>query len=172
MVDILLRALDFAGWQILVPHEVCEEVKGKDRKFPGLRRRWAAVQCSSRITVLPELRLISSDPALIDRFSEVRDRDFESAHEQRQHLGECVVVAHGSYLAERGGTVYVGMDDRDGQRMAARYDLEYFTVEDVMHYAVFAGCFPELAGLRAAWDRLRNFGDGLPPFSGTGGPRR
>lgn len=34
LVDVLLRALDFAGWQIHVPHEVCEEVKGKDLKFP------------------------------------------------------------------------------------------------------------------------------------------
>lgn len=54
LVDILLRALDFAGRQIQVPHEVCEEVKGKDVKFPGLHRRWSAVEHSSRITVLPE----------------------------------------------------------------------------------------------------------------------
>ncbi|GAA0901140.1 hypothetical protein [Streptomyces thermoalcalitolerans] len=170
LVDILLRALDFAGWQIQVPHEVCEEVKGKDAKFPGLRRRWSAVERSSRITVLPELTLISTDPDLLDRFCEIRDNDFESAHEQRQHLGECVVVAHGSYLAERGRTVYVGMDDRDGQRMAARYGLTCFTVEDVMHYAVHAGCFPDQAALKAAWDRLQRFGDGLPPFDRTGLP--
>jgi hypothetical protein len=167
LVDTLLRALDFAGWQIHVPHEVCEEVKGKDPKFPGLRKRWAALERSPRIVVLPELTLMSSDPELIERFSEIRDSDFENAHEQRQHLGECVVVAHGSYLAERGRTVYVGMDDRDGQRMAARYRLECFTVEDVMHYAVFADCFPDLAALKAAWDRLRRFGDGLLPFPQT-----
>ncbi|MER6265979.1 hypothetical protein [Streptomyces sp900105755] len=167
LVDVLLRALDFAGWRIHVPHEVCEEVKGKDPKFPGLRKRWAAVERSVHITVLPELTLISSDPDLIDRFSEIRDSDFERAHEQRQHLGECVVVAHGSYLAQRGRTVYVGMDDRDGQRMAARYGLDCFTVEDVMHYAVNADCFPDLAALKAAWERLRKFGDGLPPFAQT-----
>lgn len=46
-------------------------------------------------------------------------------------------------------------------------DSSYFTVEDVMLYAIHAGCFPDLPGVKSAWDRLRKFGDGLCPFPQT-----
>ncbi|MGK5450131.1 hypothetical protein [Streptomyces radiopugnans] len=43
---VLTAALEYAEWTILVPQEVCDEIRGKDRKYPGLERRWAALESS------------------------------------------------------------------------------------------------------------------------------
>ncbi len=61
---VLVAALESMEWVILVPAEVCDEIVRKDAKYPGLRKRWLALERSDRIRVLPALE-IGSAPARI-----------------------------------------------------------------------------------------------------------
>lgn len=168
---VLTAALAFAGWVILVPEEVCDEVRGKDRKYPGLEKRWAALERSSYITVLPRLELgRESDARVIGVFEELRQTEFEQAARQRKDLGECVVVAHGVHLREQGHDVTLLMDDGGGQTMAAQHDLVIATIEDVLAIAVHAGCFASLEMLTKAYGQLQAYGSGMPPLGQTALP--
>ncbi|WP_406407707.1 hypothetical protein [Streptomyces sp. NBC_01643] len=165
---VLTAALSFAGWVILVPGEVCDEVRGKDRKYPGLEKRWAALERSPYIKVLPKLELTrQSDARVIGVLEELRQAEFEQAVQQRKDLGECVVVAHGVHLREQGHDVTLLMDDGGGQAMAAQRDLTVATIEDVLALAIHAGCFATLEELAKAYEQLLGYGSGLPVLRHT-----
>jgi hypothetical protein len=164
----LIAALRLAGWVVLVPEEVCAEILGKDAKYPGLAKRWAALQNSPHIRVLPALRLGDHTQArVVEIFESLRAAEFEQAISKPKDLGECVVVAHGVHLSEQGHDVTLLMDDHGGLVMAAEARLTCATIEDVLALAVHAGCFPRLADVRAAYRKLQRFGSGLPDFART-----
>ncbi|WP_406144391.1 hypothetical protein [Streptomyces sp. NBC_01012] len=168
---VLTTALAHAGWVILVPQEVCDEIRGKERKFPGLEKRWAALERSPYVRVLPRLEMTRpSDLRVITVLEELRDAEFERALLQRKDLGECVVVAHGVGLREQGHDVTLLMDDHGGQTMAAERGLAYATIEDVLVLAVDAGCFATGQDLMKAYARLQEFGSGLPDYRRTALP--
>jgi len=165
---VLTTALDHAGWVILVPEEVCDEVRGKDHKYPGLEKRWAALERSRYMRVLPRLVMTrQADARTITVLEELREAEFEQAMRQPKDLGECVVVAHGVNLQEQGHDVTLLMDDHGGRTIAAQHGLTYATIEDVLALAVDAGCFASLQDLTKAYERLQEFGSGLPAFRHT-----
>ncbi|MFJ9950306.1 hypothetical protein [Kitasatospora sp. NPDC091207] len=165
---VLTAALEFAGWVILVPEEVCGEVRRKDAKYPGLAKRWAALERSPHLRVLPMLRLGDSARArAVEVLEELREAEFEQAVRERRDLGECVVVAHGVQRQEQGEDVTLLMDDAGGLAMAAARNLVCATIEDVLVLAIHAGCFATAPALKDAYRRLREFGSGLPGFPQT-----
>ncbi|PWG12309.1 hypothetical protein DF268_17075 [Streptomyces sp. V2] len=164
---VLITALESMGWVILVPAEVCEEIVRKDAKYPGLRKRWLALERSDRVRVLPALELCTAPGRVVAVLEEIRDLEFEQALQESRDLGECVVVAHGVHLAEQGHAVTLLMDDAGGRRLADRWRLPHLTIEDVLVVAVHAGCFPTLDDLKQAYQQLQRFGSGLPDFGRT-----
>ncbi|MFG1957556.1 hypothetical protein [Nonomuraea sp. NPDC049028] len=164
LIDVLTRA----GLILLVPQEVCREIAGKDRKYPGLRQRWARLEASDRIRVLPELEVATAPPRVVEVIEEIRGLELEQAIRARRDLGEVVVVAHSVHLAEQGHEVIAAIDDQEGQRLAARWCIPVLGIEDVLSLAIQLGHFPTLTDLRQAYTRLRQYGDGLLPLEKTG----
>lgn len=161
---VLVSALESMGWVIRVPGEGCDEVARKDAKYPGLRKRWLALERSDRIRVLPALEIGTAPARIIEVLEEIRDLEFDHALRQSRDLGECVVVAHGVHLTEQGHEVTLLMDDGGGRRLADEWSLPHLTIEDVLVLAVHAGCFETLDALKRAYRRLQEFGSGLPDF--------
>jgi len=165
---VLTAALGYAGWLILVPQEVCDEIRGKESKYPGLQKRWAALERSPHIRVLPRLEIGEKSRArVIEVLEELRQVEFEQAVRQRKDLGECVVVAHGVHLQEQGHSVTLLMDDAGGQLMAARQSLICATIEDVLVLAINAGSFADIEQLTEAYRKLQAYGSGLPDIRHT-----
>ncbi|MFJ6216950.1 hypothetical protein ACIQGZ_27015 [Streptomyces sp. NPDC092296] len=170
LVPVLTTALASAGFTLLVPQEVCDEVRRKDAKYPGLAKRWAALERSRQVQVLPRLELATAPARVIDVLEEIRDLDFEQALLDSRDLGEHVVIAQGVHLKEQGRAVALLIDDGGGQRAARRWDMDILTMEDVLMLALYAGRFAALDDLRGAYRRLREYGDGLPDFQQTALP--
>ncbi|MFC9849864.1 PIN domain-containing protein [Streptomyces prasinus] len=164
---VLVTALESMEWVILVPAEVCDEIVRKDAKYPGLRKRWLALERSDRIRVLPALEIGSAPARVVEVLEEIRDLEFDQALRRSRDLGECVVVAHGVHLSEQGHEVTLLMDDAEGRQLADEWALQHLTIEDVLVLAVHAGCFDTLDTLKQAYHRLRQFGSGLPDFPRT-----
>jgi hypothetical protein len=170
LVPVLTAALASVDFTLLVPQEVCDEVRRKDAKYPGLAKRWAAVERSRHVRVLPRLELATAPERIIDVLEEIRDLDFEQALHDSRDLGEHVVIAHGVHLKEKGRQVALLIDDGGGQRIARQWHMDILTMEDVLLLAVHAGCFAEPADLRGAYRKLQQYGAGLPDFRLTGLP--
>lgn len=164
---VLVTALESMEWVILVPAEVCDEIVRKDAKYPGLRKRWLALERSDRIRVLPALEIGSAPARVVEVLEEIRDLEFDQALRRSRDLGECVVVAHGVHLSEQGHEVTLMMDDAEGRQLADEWALQHLTIEDVLVLAVHAGCFDTLDALKQAYHRLQQFGSGLPDFPRT-----
>ncbi|MEW1868643.1 hypothetical protein AB0420_10855 [Streptomyces caelestis] len=164
---VLVAALEYMKWVILVPAEVCDEIVRKDAKYPGLRKRWLALERSDRIRVLPALEVGSAPGRVVEVLEEIRDLEFDQALRRSRDLGECVVVAHGVHLSEQGHEVTLLMDDAEGRRLADEWSLQHLTIEDVLVLGIHAGCFDTLDALKHAYHRLQQFGSGLPDFPRT-----
>ncbi|MBP0459496.1 hypothetical protein [Streptomyces montanisoli] len=164
---VLVAALESMEWVILVPAEGCDEIARKDAKYPGLRKRWLALERSDRIRVLPALEIASAPARVVEVLEEIRDLEFDQALRRSRDLGECVAVAHGVHLSEQGLEVTLLMDDAEGRQLADEWSLQHLTIEDVLVLAVHAGCFDTLDALKQAYRRLQQFGSGLPDFPGT-----
>lgn len=163
LIDVLARS----GLTLLIPREVCDEVAGKDRKYPGLRQRWARLEASGRIQVLPRLEIVTAPARVIEVIEDIRGLELERAVRTRRDLGEVVVIAHCVHLAEQGRHVIAALDDQEGQRLASVWNVPVITVEDILTLAIHLGHFPTVSALRQAYTRLREFGDGLLPLEKT-----
>jgi predicted nucleic acid-binding protein len=104
---------------------------------------------------------------VVEVFEDVRGRQLEDALRDSKDLGEAVVVAHGVHFQDLGHEVLVAIDDQGGQALAAERDLEVITVEDVLMMAIEFGHFQTEGELKKAYEKLRGFGDGLPPYART-----
>ena len=162
-----MAALESMGWVILVPAEVCDEVARKDAKYPGLRKRWLALERSDRIRVLPALEVDTAPARIVEVLEEIRDLEFDQALRQSRDLGECVVVAHGVHLAEQGHEVTLLMDDGGGQRLADEWSLPHLTIGGCPGARRLRGVFKTPAALKQRYRRLQEFGSGLPDFPRT-----
>ncbi|MGW4642278.1 hypothetical protein ACWEN6_27450 [Sphaerisporangium sp. NPDC004334] len=166
--SILIDALAGAGLVLKVPKEVCDEVAGLGRKYPELRQRWAKLESSRWIHVLPRVELATAHPRVIEVIEDIRGLELEQALSIRRDLGELIVIAHCVHLAEQGQEVMALIDDQGGQGLAGRWGVEVLTIEDVLHLAIDKGHFPTLFALRSAYERLRNYGDGMLPLEISG----
>jgi hypothetical protein len=165
---ILIDVLRTAGLLLLVPQEVCDEITGLDRKYAGLRQRWIRLQSSRYIRVLPRLEAATAPARVVQVIEDIRGAELEQAIRMPRDLGEVVVVAHCVHLSEQGHEVMALIDDQDGQRIAARWNVPVLTIEDVLTLAIHGGHFPSRADLRQAYGRLRQYGQGLLPLERTG----
>lgn len=165
---ILTRSLEAAGLVLLVPQEVCDEIAGKDRKYPGLAQRWARLEASQFIRVLPRLTAVDAPARVVEVIEQIRGLEFEQAVRRRRDLGEVVVISHAVHLSEQGHHVIALIDDQEGQHLASRWGLEVLTIEDVLAIAINLGLFPTVGRLREVYEKLRAYGDGLVPFPKSG----
>ena len=165
---LLIEVLSQADLVLLVPQEVCDEISGKDRKFPGLGLRWSRLAKSKHIRVLPLLEAGSVPIRVVEVFEEVRGRQFEDAHRDPKDRGEAVVVAHGVHQRDLGHEVWLAIDDQGGRAIAKARGLKLLSLEDVLTMAVQFGKFTTEGALKAAYKKLREYGDGLPPYNSTG----
>jgi predicted nucleic acid-binding protein len=164
---LLVDVLEKAELTLLVPQEVCDEVARKDRKYRGLKLRWTRLERSEHVRVLPALQARTAPTRVVEVFEDVRGRQLEDALRDSKDLGEAVVVAHGVHFQDLGHEVLVAIDDQGGQALAAERDLEVITVEDVLMMAIEFGHFQTEGELKKAYEKLRGFGDGLPPYART-----
>jgi hypothetical protein len=165
---LLIEVLRRADLLLLVPQEVCDEISGKDRKFPGLGLRWSKLAKSKHIQILPLLEAGSAPARVVEVFEEVRERQFEDAHRDPKDRGEAVVVAHGVHRRDLGHEVWLAIDDQGGRAIAKARGLELLSIEDVLTMAVQFGRFATEGALKSAYEKLRKYGDGLPEYSSTG----
>ncbi|MDX3849593.1 hypothetical protein [Streptomyces sp. AK02-01A] len=164
---LLIDVLQKADLVLLVPQEVCDEVTRKDRKYEGLKLRWSRLTSSRYIRILPAIEAESAPSRVVEVFEDVRGRQLEDALRESKDLGEAVVVAHGVHHQDLGHEVYVAIDDQGGQALAAVRGLDVLTMEDVLGMAVEFGKFPTEGELKKVYEKLRGFGDGLPPYTRT-----
>ncbi|MFG2487116.1 hypothetical protein ACGFSI_30720 [Streptomyces virginiae] len=164
---ILVDVLKKAELTLLVPQEVCDEVARKDRKYPGLKLRWTRLEQSQHVAVLPALEARTAPTRVVEVFEDVRGRQLEDALRDSRDLGEAVVVAHGVHYQDKGHEVLVAIDDQGGQALAAARDLAVITVEDVLALAISFEHFRDEGELKKVYEKLRKFGDGLPPYATT-----
>ncbi|MFI0162714.1 hypothetical protein ACH4OH_30340 [Streptomyces albidoflavus] len=167
---LLVDVLERAKLRLHVPQEVCDEVAGKDRKYDGLKLRWTRLTRSRYIQVLPALQAKSAPARVVAVFEDVRGRQLEDALRQPKDLGEAVVVAHGVYYQDLGHEVLVAIDDQGGQALAAQRNLTVITIEQVLSLAIDFEKFPTEGELKEVYEKLRKFGDGLPPYGTTSLP--
>ncbi|MEV5457062.1 hypothetical protein AB0L17_01930 [Streptomyces cellulosae] len=163
LVDVLKKA----ELTLLVPQEVCDEVARKDRRYRGLKLRWTRLEQSRHVRVLPALEARTAPTRVVEVFEDVRGRQLEDALRDSRDLGEAVVVAHGVHYQDLGHEVLVAIDDQGGQALATERDLEVITVEDVLVMAIEFGHFRNEGELKKDYEKLRGFGDGLPPYART-----
>ncbi len=170
---ILLAVLQDMGLQILVPEEVCDEVKGKDSKYPYLRERWSRFERSPKITVLPRLDPNNPDAynqAVTSRFASLRGIPAAAALRQSQDRGEYIVIAHAGELQALGRIVYALIDDGRAQRLAASVPdpIDILDLEAVLehgHRAKLAD-LTRKSDVKSLWNELRKYGV-LVPWQGT-----
>lgn len=164
---LLIDVLRQADLVLLVPQEVCDEISAKDSKFPGLGLRWRKLEQSSHVRVLPQLEAGSAPARVIEVFEDVRGRQFEDAHADPRDRGEAVVVAHGVHQQDLGHEVWLAIDDEGGRAIAAARGLRLLSIEDVLTMAVQFGKFATEGELKAAYAKLREYGEGLVPYNTT-----
>ena len=164
------------------------DIRGLDRQLqtgaaqPG--------KAPNPIVVVP--RIDANDPPAATLLAQVRSRHPKATATQRQgaqeqakaralqqqaqpvprlgqdeHLGECVVVTHGVVAARKGLRVRVGIDDLDGQNLATRHNLTFFTVEDALSLAVEHEVL-DLNGARKAYEKMLPYGFSLPTWKASG----
>ncbi|MEU9886999.1 hypothetical protein [Sphaerisporangium sp. NPDC051011] len=165
---ILIDALESTGLVLQIPEEVCDEIAGKDRRYPGLRQRWAKLQASRWIQVLPRIEVETAHPRVVEVIEDIRGIELEQAVRIKRDLGEVVVIARCVHLAEQGQNVMALIDDQGGQALAARWGVPILTIENVLTLAIQRGHFPTRGDLRKAYDRLREYGDGMLPLEKSG----
>jgi predicted nucleic acid-binding protein len=164
---LLIDVLRQADLRLLVPQEVCDEISGKDKKFPGVGLRWNRLAKSQYIQVLPRLEAVSAPARAVEVFEEVRERQFEDAYRDPRDLGEAVVVAHGVHQRDLGNDVWLAIDDQGGRAIAAARGLQLLSIEDVLTMAVAFGKFDTDGDLKDVYGKLRKYGEGLVPYNRT-----
>lgn len=171
--NVLLQLAQQHGLQLTVPERVDAEVAGKGRsprfQRTGVVRTWATLRASHWIAILPDDVTTSAFAAAISRISGVpvakRIADTNS-------LGEIMVLAHASVLAQDGTDVFVLIDDTDGRRRARR-EQQWLEVHGAPGRMTLWSTPQVLKQADPAWfvggltwqqvyNRMRPFDDGLP----------
>ncbi|MHB1431888.1 MAG: PIN domain-containing protein [Streptosporangiaceae bacterium] len=169
---VLISVADKGGLQLTVPQRVDHEVLGmcRDPRFARTpaQATWRKLRGSGRVVVVPDELTTTVFTDAVTRISGVPASERVKA---RRSLGEIMVLAHASSLAQGGADVFVLLDDGDGrvrckreqgwlERNGASGQLVLWSTRQVLKQADpswFAG------GLtwQQVYERMREFDDGL-----------
>ena len=111
-----MKTAALGGLQLTAPERVNREVlgKSKDPLFSGtpVRVTWLKLKANGHVAVLPdELTTV----AFTDAVTRISGMPAEKRVMTTKSLGEIMVLAHASALAQAGIDVFVLMDERDGR---------------------------------------------------------
>ncbi|TAK69147.1 MAG: hypothetical protein EPO13_08005 [Actinomycetota bacterium] len=131
----------------------------------GAQRTWRTLVAAKRVEILDDTLV---DEAFIAAVARVSGRPAADRVRSKRNLGEILVIAHGSVLAQQGNEVFVLIDDGDGQRRALRErtwlvtnaapgSLTLWNTTRVLKHTA-----PDR--WQALYRRMRAFDDGLPPL--------
>lgn len=172
--DILIKLASRWGTVLHVPERVHEEILAKASNDSRFQRTpavatWRTLHAAARVVILSDD--ITDSRLLEEAVSRVSDRDAHDRVRQGKDLGEIMVLAHASVLAQAGADVGILMDETDGRRRAAAElrwlverncpgRLSVWATEQVLRGAQSAGWIPQW---EEVYDKMRPFDDGLPP---------
>jgi hypothetical protein len=119
--NVLIEAAASANLNLAVPARVEKEILGvcqgaRFRRSP-VEATWRKLRSAGRIGVLDDT--LSTQP-FIDAVTRVSGQPAHNRVRTGKSLGEIMVLAHASVLAQQGHDVYVLIDETDGRARAQR----------------------------------------------------
>ncbi|MGE3449030.1 MAG: hypothetical protein AB7H92_15790 [Microbacteriaceae bacterium] len=167
---LLLGLADAHTLSLAAPEKVREEVdrKAGQGRFArtGAQSTWRRLVAAGRVDVLDDTL---GDDVLVAAVARVAGQQATDRVRSSKDLGELMVIAHGSALAQQGTDVFVLMDDGDGRRRA---QLEKEWLEKTgAPGALTMWSTPQVLKQTAPdrwkgiYTRMRDFDDGLPPLT-------
>lgn len=171
--NVLLQTAQQAGLQLTVPERVDREVDGmcKDARFKrtSAAGTWTKLKAGGHVAILADDLTTTSFAAAVARISGVPARQRVKT---RKSLGEILVLAHASVLAQAGTDVFVLIDEQDGRnrgtreqdwlkRTGAPGQLRMWRTRQVLKNAN-ATWFVGGLTWEQVYNRMRPFDDGLP----------
>ena len=179
--NVLIQLAAFYDLELAAPQRVDDEVEGmvKDSRFAKTRvlTTWRTLKGSGRLRILNDGLETQEFAEAVARISGVPARD---RVRQRRNLGEILVLAHASVVAQRGQRVFVLIDESDGRRRAndeqrwlsrrgASGALMLWNTPRVLHEAAsHPGWIRNDLTWEAVYDQMTKFDDGLPQRPGHG----
>jgi hypothetical protein len=174
--NILVQIAASHNLTMAAPERVDIEVRGKakDARFArtGVLSTWQKLTASRRIEILDDT--LESQP-FIDAVSRVSGVPAADRVRTGASLGEIMVIAHASVLAQQNQDVFVLLDDRDARRRAkderdwlakrAPGQLTLWSTPQVLRAAAGQqGWIVNGLTWDAVYNQMRKFDDGLPPL--------
>lgn len=156
--------------QLLAPEKVRDEVdrKAGQGRFArtGAQSTWRKLVAAGRVGILDDTL---TDDLLIAAVARVSGQQAANRVRSGKDLGELMVIAHASVLAQRGTDAFVLIDDGDGRKRALR-EKEWLATSGATGTLtlwntpqVLKQTAPE--NWKGIYTRMRAFDDGLPPLS-------
>lgn len=119
--NILIQLAQIGRMQLRAPERVDREVRGKSRdpRFArtGVHRRWETLKAAGRLRILLD---DLDGGAFEEAVGRIAGMPAQDRVRRKASLGEIMVIAHGSVLAQEGEDVVVHIDESDGRRRAMR----------------------------------------------------
>ena len=175
---ILIELAASRNLDLAVPQRVENEILGKcrDPRFARTpaEQTWHKLTSAGRVTVLDDTLTETTFVEAVGRISGLPAQD---RVRDRRSLGEILVLAHASVLAQQGHDVYVLIDESDGRRRARREitwltrsqmpgRLTLWSTPQVLkHASQQTGWISRGLTWQVVYEQMRPFDDGLPPLS-------
>lgn len=175
--NILIQLAASRGLQLSAPTKVDTEVTGmcKDPRFAATAalRTWTKLKSAQRVTILSDALTNTAFATAVTRISGM------PAHQRvrtPKSLGEIMVGAHASLLAQAGERVYILMDDGDGRRRmkqevgwlagsGATGSIDLWSTPRVLkHAGQQPGWIKNGLTWQQVYTQMRPFDNGLPPL--------
>jgi hypothetical protein len=175
---ILLGAL---GGYVSAPETVAREVARKarnDNRFTAALSVWAKLENANRITILND----DVTPELQRAVSRITGLPMAERLKHGRDLGELMVIAHASRLAEAGDSVVILIDDANGQALAQseqrRLDrlgttqptvgsITLMTTPQILSQVAHTSLIPDRTTMRSIYRQLKKCDDGLVAIGQT-----
>jgi hypothetical protein len=175
--NVLIQLAASRGLQLSAPRKVDTEVFGmcKDPRFAATAalRTWDKLKSTQRVTILSDAL---TDARFADAVTRISGMPAHQRVRTSKSLGEIMVGAHASVLAQKGQHVYILMDDRDGRRRVkqevrwlaangAAGSIDLWSTPHVLKQAdQNAGWIKNGLTWEQVYKQMRPFDAGLPPL--------
>jgi hypothetical protein len=160
------------------PETVRDEVMRKSSQKRELRAaasKWTILENANRIEILPD----DETEELSIAVQRLSNMPMTERLTQRKDLGEIMVIAHASVLADAGHPVTILIEERDGtalaRKEAARFTrmppsrgrIQVLNTEQVLLRAIDSPEIPDKATMKAPYNAMRPLDAALPPLEQT-----